>query len=100
MFKKKFLKTKCKVEFSVPEQIATTAKIVHLVGEFNNWDETATPMQKKGATFKITVDLELNREYQFRYLVNDQDWHNDWHADRYFPNPFSGDNSVVTTYPK
>jgi 1,4-alpha-glucan branching enzyme len=98
MLKKKFLKTKCKVEFILPDQIAADANTVHLVGEFNNWNETDTPMEKKGKTFKTTLDLERNREYQFRYLINSKDWHNDWHADKYVTNPFSGDNSVVNTH--
>lgn len=99
MLKKRFLKTKCKVEFSVPETVAAEANTVHLVGDFNNWNETATPMEKNKKTFKTTLDLDLNREYHFRYLVNGQEWHNDWHADKYVPNPFSGDNSVVSTHP-
>src|SRR2546423_3654844 len=99
MFKKKYLKTKCKVTFEVPQGIGEGAEAVYLVGDFNNWDEHATPMdKKKGNQFSITVDLEPNHEYQYRYLVNGKDWHNDWEADKYVPNPFSGDNSVVTTY--
>jgi len=31
----------------------------------------------KSGTFSITLDLDLNREYQYRYLVNGLDWHND-----------------------
>lgn len=76
-----------------------TVKTVHLVGDFNEWDEKATPLEKKPKSYQATIDLELGREYQFRYLVNGDQWHNDWHADRYVPNPFSGDNSVVSTHP-
>jgi 1,4-alpha-glucan branching enzyme len=100
MFKKKFLKTKCKVTFEVPESIAEGAEEVYLVGDFNDWEETGTPMDKKrGNRFTITLDLDLGREYQYRYLVDGKEWHNDWNADKYVPNPFSGDNSVVSTYP-
>lgn len=99
MLKKKFLKTKCKVTFELPDGIEGVEE-VFLVGDFNNWDEQATPMsKKKGGKFSITLDLELNRDYQYRYLVNGRDWHNDHHADRYVPNPFSEYNSVVSTYP-
>ena len=98
MFKKKFLKTKCKVTFELPEGIEG-ADDVYLVGDFNDWDERATKMEKKrGNRFTITLDLEPEREYQYRYLVNGKEWHNDWEADKYAPNPFSGDNSVVMTY--
>lgn len=98
MLKKQFLKTKpvCKVTFYVPEEV--DAENVHLVGDFNEWDEDATPMELlKDGRFKAVLDLEKGKEYQFRYLVNGSEWHNDWDADRYVPNPFLGDNSVVTT---
>ena len=101
MLKKKFLKTKCKVTFILPEALMDeTIDTVHLVGDFNEWDETATPLDEKSKSYQVTVDLDLNKEYQFRYLINSDQWHNDWHADRYVANPFSGDNSVVSTYPE
>jgi 1,4-alpha-glucan branching enzyme len=98
MLKKQFLKTKdaVKVTFSLPE--AVQGETVFLVGDFNNWDEAATTMKRqKNGSFTVTLDLERNREYQFRYLVNGTEWHNDWEADKYVPNPYSGDNSVVVT---
>ena len=96
MLKKQYLKSKpiCKVTFyTAPQQ---DADIVTLVGDFNSWDEVATPMQPlKDGRFKVTLELDVDAEYQFRYLVDDAEWHNDWEADKYVPNPFSGDNSVV-----
>jgi 1,4-alpha-glucan branching enzyme len=71
------------------------AQRVYLVGDFNDWDEAAHPMSKlKDGRFKLALNLEPGHEYQFRYLV-DGEWHNEWEADKYTPNPFSGDNSVV-----
>jgi 1,4-alpha-glucan branching enzyme len=98
MLKKEYPKTKsmCKVTFYTPSEIH--AEVIYLVGDFNNWDEKQMPMQKlKDGRFKLTLELDKGRDYQFRYLVNGTDWHNDWEADKYVPNPFSGDNSVVTT---
>jgi 1,4-alpha-glucan branching enzyme len=102
MFKKRFLKSGVvKVDFILPDAIAADAESAFLVGDFNDWDEQATPMTKlKNGNFKVTVSLEPGREYQFRYLVNGNQWHNDWDADKYVANPFSGDNSVVSTYPE
>ena len=84
-----------RVVFTLPPAI--WAETVHLVGEFNNWSETSHPMiwdrQQEGWT--IAMDLEKGHEYRFRYLVNKTEWHNDWDADRYEPNSFGGDNSVV-----
>lgn len=71
------------------------ASSVYLAGDFNDWNEQSHPMEKlKDGRFKLAVNLDSGREYQFRYLV-DGEWHNDWEADKYVPNPFSGDNSVV-----
>jgi 1,4-alpha-glucan branching enzyme len=100
MFKKRLLKRGAfKVDFVLPEAIAAEAETAFLVGDFNDWDETATPMTHlKNGGFKVTIELEPDQEYQFRYLVNGNQWHNDWDADEYVANPFSGDNSVIKTY--
>ena len=98
MLKKQHLKSKpvCKVTFYSPAQIE--AENVHLVGDFNGWSETETEMKKlKDGRFSVILELEAGKEFQFRYLINGKDWHNDWEADKYVANPFSGDNSVVTT---
>ena len=98
MLKKQHMKNNavCKVTFYTQPDIK--AETVHLVGDFNNWNETETPMEAlKDGRFKATLSLDAGKEYQFRYLVNSTEWHNDWEADKYVPNPYSGDNSVVTT---
>lgn len=95
MINKQYLKTRpvCKVTFILPEAIA--AQTAHLVGDFNDWDTQATPMKQISGHFQVTLKLAAGREYQFRYLVNGNEWYNDWNADRYTPNPYGGDNSVV-----
>jgi 1,4-alpha-glucan branching enzyme len=86
----------CTVTFSLPKAAAKSAKTVHLVGEFNAWNKNAAPMKKlKNGSFSISVQLERNKEYQFRYLLNGENWENDWNADRYVPNDQGGDNSVA-----
>ncbi|MDZ4771283.1 MAG: isoamylase early set domain-containing protein [Chloroflexota bacterium] len=98
MLKKQYLKSKAevKVTFSLPA--AVQGETVFLVGDFNEWSETTTPMKKqKDGSFSLTLNLEKGHEFQFRYLVNGTEWHNDWEADKYFPNPYSGDNSVIAT---
>lgn len=98
--KKQFLKTKpaCKVTFRLSREEARDAQNVHIVGEFNNWSTRQTPMKKrKDGSFSLTLDLETNTDYQFRYLVDDQTWINDPAADDYVPSGFSGsDNAVVS----
>src|SRR5687768_704365 len=83
--KKKILKNNqiCKVTFEVPKEIGKMAKTIHVVGEFNNWDRSASPMKStKDGKFSTTIDLQTGREYQFRYLIDEDRWENDTEADR------------------
>lgn len=101
MLTKRFLKGRpvCQVDFFLPQDVAERAESAFLVGEFNNWDETATPMKKlKGRRFKVTLEFPLDQDYAFRYLVNGAEWYNDPDADRHVPHPFGGENSIVSTY--
>lgn len=100
MITKKFLKSKpvCKATFTFPVEAAPEAKEVALVGDFNEWNaETGIVLKKQKKVFKTTVDLEAGKEYQFRYLVDGQQWENDWAADAYIASPYGVDNSVVST---
>jgi 1,4-alpha-glucan branching enzyme len=84
-----------RVTFELPPTV--WAESVNLVGDFNNWSPTSLPMNRgrNDDSWRLTLDLQRGREYQFRYLVNGTEWCNDWDADRYVANPFGGDNSVV-----
>ncbi len=97
--KKQYLKSKpvCKVTFSLPKEAANAAKKVTLVGEFNDWDKKSLPMKKlKDGSFKLTQDLSVGQEYQFRYFIDGKTWENDWSADKYVTSGLSTeDNSVV-----
>lgn len=99
--KKKYLKSKpiCKVTFRLPKEAASGAEKVSLVGDFNNWNEISTPMKNlKNGDFTTTLDLTVNSEYQFRYLIDHTNWENDWDADTYKPSGFgNSENSVVRT---
>lgn len=94
--KKQFLKSKpvCKVTFSIQ---AEDTENVAVVGSFNDWSETATPLKKlKNGTFKETLDLESGISYEFRYLV-DGNYVNDEEADSYVWSDFAGaENSVLS----
>jgi 1,4-alpha-glucan branching enzyme len=97
--KKQFLKSKpvCKVTFQIPEEIGNSAKTAHVVGEFNGWNALATPMKKlKTGAFSTRLDLEQGREYQFRYLLDENNWQNDVDADKFVTTPFGDSkNSVI-----
>lgn len=97
--KKRFLKTRpfCKVTFELPSQATRGASKVALAGEFNDWDTSSTLMKRrKDGSFSITIDLPAKREYQYKYLIDDGRWENDWSADKYLPNNIGDcENSVV-----
>lgn len=97
--KKQYLKSKdvCKVTFAVPPSESDGVEKVYVVGDFNNWSTSATPMKRfKNGVFKVSLDLEKGREYQFRYLYDGRHWENDTEADKSVETPF-GDarNSVI-----
>lgn len=96
--KKQYLKSNpvCKVTFRLPKDAAPNAGMVTIVGDFNDWNLTETPMSKlKNGDFKATLELACNREYKFRYLIDSKHWENDWCADKYIPNEHGTDDSVV-----
>jgi 1,4-alpha-glucan branching enzyme len=86
-----------KVTFVLGREAAPGAKTVMLAGTFNNWDPTSTPLKKdKSGNFKITLELEKGKEYQFRYLIDGTKWENDWQADKYVMAGIGAtENSVV-----
>jgi 1,4-alpha-glucan branching enzyme len=96
--KKQYLKARpvCKVTFSLPKEAADSVRTVQLVGDFNEWNINATPMKRmRNGAFEATLSLSRNMEYQFRYLLDGQRWENDWEADKYVPNAYGSENSVV-----
>lgn len=89
----------CTVTFSVNPTAAAGANKINLVGEFNNWDKEASPMKKSAdGSFSVKEKLEVNKQYQFRYLLDGNTWINDWKADTYVRSELANDdNSVVDT---
>ena len=83
------------VTFELPPQF--WAERITLVGDFNDWDEKATQLRqdRDDGAWRVVTELETGREYQFRYLADGQDWHNDSSADRYEDNPHGSTNSVI-----
>ncbi len=96
--KKQYLKSgnMCNVTFMLPKAAAPDAKCVTIVGDFNGWSPSETPLKRlKNGDFKVTMELSCDREYRFRYLIDANRWENDWFADRYVPNCYGCDDSVV-----
>ena len=50
----------------------------------------------KSGEFTVVVDLVPGQAYQFRYLIDQTTWENDWEADRYVKSDLGDcENSVV-----
>ena len=85
---------KVKVTFSMPALEGVTA--LFLVGSFNDWNETSTPMVRgTDGGWSAALTLEEGWAYQYRFRDQDGAWHNDWAADSYVPNEFGTENSMV-----
>lgn len=85
------------VTFELPSSI--WAERVNLVGEFNDWNRTQTRMvqSKHDGAWRVKIELDADREYQFRYLIDGETWYTDYTADSYVANEYGSDNSVVHT---
>ena len=84
---------KVSVTFEMPAEIE--AESLAVVGDFNDWDVSATLMQKrKDGSWSKTVRLDPGA-YRFRYLADGREWHNDPAADDYEPSGLGEDNCVV-----
>lgn len=83
----------CRATFKLPVSDAAHA---YLVGDFNDWDMQATPMRRySDGSFSVTLSLDTNAAYRFRYWLGGDRWENDMSADSYVPNGMGGDDSVI-----
>ena len=58
-----------RVTFELPA--ALWASQVHVIGDFNGWSKSATPMhQARDGRWRATVDLPGDRCYEFCYLID------------------------------
>jgi 1,4-alpha-glucan branching enzyme len=87
-----------RVKFTLPKSLWADA--IYLVGDFNHWNRASHPLLRdRDGGWHITIDLEVGRIYQFRYLRDGLEWMNDNQSDAYVANPYGSDNSVVVTDP-
>lgn len=100
--KKVFSKSKpsCKVTFSLPKEAVGDATKVAVVGDFNDWnqDEPLNLKKSKDGSFTSVLELPTGKDYEFRYLIDNARWENDWAADNYVASTFVSNvqNSVVS----
>ena len=84
------------VTFTIPSHI--WADTIHLVGDFNDWNCASHPFRcSHDGHWTITIYLDMNKAYQFRYLCNGREWMNDSTADGYVPNRHGSENCLIIT---
>ncbi len=89
-------KSTCQLTFELPLDAAQGANQIQVLGDFNNWNPAeATAMKKGKNAYTAQVSVEAGASYQFKYLVDGQQWINDNQADRYVAGPFGAENSVL-----
>ena len=82
-----------RVTFSIP--VSWLDRHVAVVGDFNGWDPTATPMKKRGDVRTVTVTLQAGRRYRFRYLDVLGRWHDDPAADDVEPGGVGSTDCII-----
>ncbi len=85
-----------KVTFVLPQDEVSGK--VSVVGDFNGWDPTKTRLAKRSnGTYSVSVKLEKDGNYAFRYFGEEGTWMNDDSADALVLSPFGTHNGVVLT---
>ena len=75
---------------------AANAVRISIVGDFNDWDPAATPLQRvDGHGWWVVVNLRPGR-YRYSFVVDGTRWIADPSAPRAADNDFGTENSVVT----
>lgn len=88
-----------KVTFTLPAEATNGSKNVVVLGDFNNWESAKALNMKAGkGDFSASVDLAPGT-YEFRYLIDNLVWENDYQADNYVSSPFPGINNSVIFLP-
>jgi 1,4-alpha-glucan branching enzyme len=87
---------KVKVTFSQP--YAEGQPQVSVVGDFNDWSETAHRLAKRSnGTCSVSVTLDEGGRYRFRYYRTDGSWYNDEAADAYEASEHGSENCILLT---
>ncbi len=96
--KKQYYKTKpyCKVTFHLSKEMAGTARKVAVAGDFNEWQSDETPMKAmKNGDFTASLQLPKGHEYQYRFVLDDQEWITDESAEKHVYCKFANANNAV-----
>lgn len=88
----------CKATFRLTSAEVGDAEEVSLLGCFTNWNSEAVPMKRlKSGDFSAVVNFPVDNVFEFRYLVDGEEWYNDTDADGYIQNDYSSENCLIKT---
>lgn len=87
------------ITFTLPAVAMEGASEAYLVGDFNNWNPEHAPKleKQKDGSYKTVAKLEEGKTYQYRFLLNNGRWVNDYNAQNYpHVHGLHIDNSEIT----
>lgn len=87
------------ITFTLPAEAVEGATEAILLGDFNNWNPEKAPRleRQQDGSFKTVAQLEAGHTYQYRFLLDNGRWVNDYHAQGYTNvQGYSIDNCVIT----
>ncbi|MCH5600202.1 glycoside hydrolase family 13 [Niabella ginsengisoli] len=88
-----------KITFTLPAEALGTASEALLLGDFNEWnlDNAIGLSVQPDGSLAASVELEPGKTYEYRFLLNNGTWINDWNAQQYIHNQsFGVENSAIT----
>jgi 1,4-alpha-glucan branching enzyme len=89
--KKKPGKVEVKLKLDAPD-----ASSVCVAGQFNDWDPKDIPLEKGGdGIWRVTLRLEPGT-YEYKFIVDGTDWIEDPSNPDKVPDPYGGNNSLLT----
>lgn len=88
---------KFKVNFKIDSKSAKSFANASLVGDFNNWDVSKDQMKKlkKDGSFSIQKTFESGKEYQFKYVLDKENWMNEPESDKLVATQFADSQNCV-----
>ena len=87
------------ITFTLPAVALEGASEAYLLGDFNNWNSDRAPKleKQKDGSYKTVAKLEEGRTYEYRFLLNNGRWVNDYNAQSYTnAQGLHVDNCVIT----
>lgn len=76
-------KSRCQITFWLPRESAPEARSIAVAGGFNDWDQYSHLLKRlENGEFKLVVEVQAGREYEFRFVIDDTRWENAWNVDR------------------